>query len=246
MLELSRGASKPGFGQWFQQVQQQEELERNGVQSPGADGAASSWMFWQQSEKKTDGDPQSLLPLFFRGQAAEETDANAVIMGLSYSQRFKLFVATLTISALFFVLAFFIGLPTLVLRPAKFALTFTCGSLCFMISFAMLKGPSTHIRSMCIIERLPFTILYLGSMLGTLYACLIMRSYIVVIALAAAQLVSLLWYFVSFLPGGKAGIKYVLAGMLKMARYTVLPCLQNCAQGSLFCLRRAAGSMASN
>lgn len=45
----------------------------------------------------------------------------------------------LLLSIAFFVLAFVIGLPTIVFRPHKFALTFTLGSLCFMGSFAMLK-----------------------------------------------------------------------------------------------------------
>ncbi|CAN0515088.1 unnamed protein product, partial [Laminaria digitata] len=52
---------------------------------------------------------------------------------------FQGFVVALLLSVLFFGLAFVIGLPTIILRPHKFALTFTLGSFFFMGSFAMLK-----------------------------------------------------------------------------------------------------------
>jgi ABC-type amino acid transport system permease subunit len=67
-------------------------------------------------------------------------EADSLILGLSYSQRFKGFVVTLLLSVAFFLLAFFVGLPVVVIRPHKFALCFTLGSLCFMASFAMLRG----------------------------------------------------------------------------------------------------------
>jgi hypothetical protein len=34
---------------------------------------------------------------------------------------------------LFYVLAFFVGLPAIVLRPSKFALSVTFGSICTMV-----------------------------------------------------------------------------------------------------------------
>ena len=48
-------------------------------------------------------------------------------------------MVALLLSVVFFALAFFIGLPTIMMRPHKFALTFTLGSFFFMGSFAMLK-----------------------------------------------------------------------------------------------------------
>ncbi len=61
-------------------------------------------------------------------------------MGLSYKQRFTGFVCGLMMSAVLFTVAFFIGLPLLAIRPQKFSLCFTLGSLCFMGSFSMLRG----------------------------------------------------------------------------------------------------------
>jgi hypothetical protein len=42
-------------------------------------------------------------------------------------------------------------------------------------------------KLLCKSERLPFTAVYMVSMLGTLYACLIMRSYFMVILFSAVQ-----------------------------------------------------------
>ena len=102
-------------------------------------------------------------------------------MGLSYATRFKGFVATVVLSGFFFFLSFSVGLPVIVFRPHKFALCFTLGSLMFMSSFALLKGPMAHLRSICSRDRLQFTSAYLGSMALTLYSALIVRSYILVI-----------------------------------------------------------------
>ena len=81
----------------------------------------------------------------------------------------KVFCALLFLSAVFFGLAFFVGVPMLAVKPQKFALSFTCGSVTFMGSFAIMKGPKDHFISMCTMQRMPFTTIYLGSMMMTLY-----------------------------------------------------------------------------
>ena len=55
------------------------------------------------------------------------------------------------------------------MKPQKFALSFTCGSLTFMASFGIMKGPYEHLVSMFAAERMFFTTIYIGSMLATLY-----------------------------------------------------------------------------
>ena len=48
--------------------------------------------------------------------------------------------------------AFFVGLPMVLLAPTKFALSFTVGSLCFMLAFAVSRGTHTNItlRAHCV------------------------------------------------------------------------------------------------
>jgi hypothetical protein len=145
------------------------------------------------------------------------------------------FCALLFLSALFFALAFFVGLPTITLRPQKFALSFTMGSLMFMFSFAILKGPKEHMMSMLQRERLYFTTIYVGSILLTMYFTFSfggLRGYAMVISASAVQILALLWYLISFLPGGAAGLKYVMAVMGHLLR----PVLAMCAKCQAYCL----------
>lgn len=51
-------------------------------------------------------------------------------------------------------------LPLLVVRPSKFALSFTLGSICSMGAFAMLKGPAAYAASLLQPHRLPLTAAY--------------------------------------------------------------------------------------
>lgn len=161
------------------------------------------------------------------------------VMGMNYQQRFKVFIISLFISGLFFGLAFFIGLPLVTVRPQKFALCFTLGSLSFMCSFAILKGPRAHISSMLAYERLPFTTVYLISMFATLYFTFTvggMSGYVSVMGASGLQLASLMWYLVTFIPGGANGLKVVVSGMMKMLQPLLIVLRKCCTQCISLCL----------
>lgn len=59
----------------------------------------------------------------------------------------------------------------ILLAPAKFALSFTLGSLFFMAGFAVLEGPVSHFKRTCTLARLPFTLAYVTSMGALPHAC---------------------------------------------------------------------------
>lgn len=52
------------------------------------------------------------------------------------------------------------------IRPSKFALSFTFGSMCLMTAFAMLKGPAAFLAGLLEPKRLALTAAYFFS-LGT-------------------------------------------------------------------------------
>jgi len=63
-------------------------------------------------------------------------------------------------------------------------------------------------------SRMYFTIIYVGSMFATLYFTFSfggVSGYMMVMAASGAQLLALVWYLVSFLPGGTTGLKYISA-----------------------------------
>lgn len=97
-------------------------------------------------------------------------------------------------------------LPVLVVASRKFALLFTLGSLFFIISFSLLKGPVVHMKQLAKPEKLPFTITYFGSLVLTLYTAMALQSYFLTIIAAGIQLCSLVYFFMSYIPGGVKGI----------------------------------------
>lgn len=108
-----------------------------------------------------------------------------------------------------------------------------------MGSFGILKGPVEHIRSMITPDRIVFTSIYVTSMLLTLYCTFTygsLRGYVLVMACSAVQLIALVWYLISFLPGGTAGLKYVFAAM----GHLLQPVIRACAKLQAMCCARCA------
>lgn len=104
----------------------------------------------------------------------------------------------------------------------------------FMGSFAILKGPSEHLRSMLTYDRAHFTLAWLGSMAMTLYLTFTAggaRGYVLVMASSGCQLLALLWYLITFLPGGGDGDEAPHAGYV------------DAAEAALRGLREAAGDV---
>jgi hypothetical protein len=155
------------------------------------------------------------------------------------------FCALLFLSAVFFGLAFGVGLPLIAFRPQKFALSFTFGSLIFMSSFAVLKGPMAHFKGMLEMERLPFTAIYITSMVATLYCTFSYggaTGYILVLGASGCQLVALLWYLISFLPGGSAGLHVVMSAICRVLQ----PAIRACGKLQAACMARCFSWMTSS
>ncbi|RKP13669.1 SFT2-domain-containing protein [Piptocephalis cylindrospora] len=136
---------------------------------------------------------------------AEDEDES--FFGLTYTQRFIGFIICSLLGAFCLFLSFF-TLPMLIIRPQKFALSFTLGSLLVMISFALLRGPAAHTRHLISKERLLFTTIYFSSMGLTLFFTLAKKGYILTLLASLVQLIALIWYFMSYVPGGTTGFSY--------------------------------------
>lgn len=97
-------------------------------------------------------------------------------------------------------------LPVLVVASRKFALLFTMGSLFFIASFGLLKGPVVHLKSLAKPEKLPFTAAYFVSLVLTLYTAMVLQSQVLTIFSSVAQVAALIYFFMSYIPGGVTGI----------------------------------------
>lgn len=124
-------------------------------------------------------------------------------------ERVIYFFALSFVGTLMLFLAFFIGVPTIAIAPAKFAICFSVGSACSMSAVGALRGPMAQIHHMIAQERLIFSASYVASLLATLYCSVVMHSYILTIVSSVLQFVALVYYQVSYFPMGTQGLRVV-------------------------------------
>ncbi|KAI9636962.1 Got1/Sft2-like family-domain-containing protein [Dioszegia hungarica] len=143
------------------------------------------------------------IPLRNEGRSQEEE----AYFALSRWERFLGFLACCLGGMACFGIAF-LFLPLLAVKPRKFALAFTLGSLLFMLGFAILHGPWNHLKHILSAERLPFSLAYFGSLALTLFFAVGIRSTIGTLVAAIIQVGALLSYFAAYFPGGITTLRF--------------------------------------
>ncbi|GAA5948667.1 hypothetical protein JCM10213_004374, partial [Rhodosporidiobolus nylandii] len=133
-------------------------------------------------------------------RSGERTNEEEAYFALSRWERFLGFLLCVAGASACFAVSFFIGLPLLAVKPRKFAVSFSLGSILFMVGFAVLSGPLPHLRHIFSKDRLPFTAAYFGSLFLTLFFALVKHSYLATLLCGLIQLAALVSYFVSYFP----------------------------------------------
>ncbi|WFD31538.1 hypothetical protein MSPP1_002576 [Malassezia sp. CBS 17886] len=156
-------------------------------------------------------------------RSADRSNEEEAFLSLSHWERFLGFLSCLAGSAVCFLFSFlFLTPPILALRPNKFALAFTLGSMLFMVGFAILSGPIAHVKHLVSPTRLPFSLAYFGSMVGTLYFALFARWRLATLICALVQIVALLFYLAAYFPGGVTTLRFA-GTMLARGGTSLLP-----------------------
>jgi len=140
-------------------------------------------------------------------RSTERSNDEEAYFALSRWERLLGFGGCLLGAAVCFFVAF-LTLPLLALRPAKFALAFSLGSLLVMFGFSVLIGPINHIKHLISKERLPFSFAYLASLGLTLYFALGAHSYVGSLICAIVQVVALVSYVLAYFPGGVTTLRF--------------------------------------
>ncbi|KAI4106525.1 MAG: hypothetical protein LQ339_002985 [Xanthoria mediterranea] len=112
---------------------------------------------------------------------------------LSRWDRLLVFGACNAAALVCFVICFAL-FPVLSLKPRKFAILWSLGSMLFLASWAVLMGPLVYAQHLISGPRLPFTAAYFGSITMTL--------------VFAIKLAALVWYLVSYFPMGGTGLRF--------------------------------------
>ncbi|KAK0201020.1 Got1/Sft2-like family-domain-containing protein [Desarmillaria ectypa] len=145
---------------------------------------------------------QSIAGDYVPLRSSERSNEEEAWFALSSWERLLGFGACLIGAAVCFSIAFLT-----ILRPTKFALSFSLGSLLVMFGFSVLIGPINHIKHLVSKERLPFTIVYFGSLGATLYFSLGLHSFLGSLICGVVQVVALLAYILAYFPGGSQTLR---------------------------------------
>ena len=174
---------------------------------PAGIGSALSSLFGKsQGSQGTEEETQGLLSVAHQtlhgvsDMASEKFNTAmqaATISRQTWATFFGLFGA-----GCFFVALSFTSLPFIVIVPQKFASMFTIGNGCILSSFAVIKGSGAFVQHLMAADRRRLTFGYVGSMAGTLWASMWYRSSLLTLVFVFVQMGALLWFFVSYIPGG--------------------------------------------
>ena len=152
-------------------------------------------------------------------------DANS-LTGVQFRERVSKAVYLLIASVGCALLAVFVGLPTVVLRPAKFVVFMSLTTLFATCSVIVLQTPASFFKDIFdggVEKIMPFGIL-LFSQLLTLYIAIFVHKYIYTIAFGVLQVLSILYYLASFIPGGTKGLEILLRSGYAMVDTACVPC----------------------
>jgi len=139
-------------------------------------------------------------------RSSERSNEDEAWFALSRWERLLGFGGCLIGAAVCFFVAF-LTLPLIAIRPAKFALSFSLGSLLVMFGFSVLIGPINHIKHLVSTERLPFSLVYFSSLGLTLYFSLGAHSYIGSLVCGIIQVLALVSYVLAYFPGGSQTLR---------------------------------------
>lgn len=127
---------------------------------------------------------------------------------LSRFERYSGFFILLLGSVACFVLGFFL-FPVLTLKPRKFVMLWTLGSVLFFLSFGVLQGPVSYMKHLTSKERLPFTVVFLISQVGTIYCAVVLKNTILTLIMGIVEVLAILWYTASYFPFGAQTMQYI-------------------------------------
>ncbi|KAA0187121.1 hypothetical protein HAZT_HAZT002598 [Hyalella azteca] len=177
----------------------------------------SSWFTPNGSvvDEEAGGSPAQTSSSWFSSNKSE-----SIFPSLGRKQRIIGFICCVVMGLICFTLSAMYA-PLLLLKARKFALLFTLGSLFSLMSFSFLWGPVCHLKHLFSSDRLMFTSVYLVSLFGTLYSALSLQSTILTSIAAVLQVLALLCYIVSNIPGGQAGLNFFSSICTSVLRKTV-------------------------
>eukprot|EP00095_Tigriopus_kingsejongensis_P001970 maker-scaffold886_size84816-snap-gene-0.26 protein:Tk01970 transcript:maker-scaffold886_size84816-snap-gene-0.26-mRNA-1 annotation:"hypothetical protein HELRODRAFT_74437" len=239
-LKAGSGTTRSGLGAGLGLAQLSQSFRLPTLKSPFASSSGPADDNELLLEEGTFGRSSSGTPTSKGGAWLAEAQKDCC-PSLSQRQRITGFMLCLGMGVLCFTLASLYA-PLLVLYARKFALLFSLGSVFTLGSFSMLWGPVRHFQHLTSPARLPFTGIYLLTLAGTLYFSMGMQNTVLTVVAATGQILALVWFLVSYIPGGQAGLNFFSKMCSSLCRSTAPSMAVPQVRAAGFVLYRLQGS----
>lgn len=125
----------------------------------------------------------------------------------------------------FLILGILIGLPTIILKPAKFVFCITMATILSASSVIVLQKPSVFLKTIVDggVQSSHPIILLMGSVIFTLYVTIIIHKYLYILVAGIVQLLAIFYYISSFIPGGQKGLELLLKTAYVVVKTLCMP-----------------------
>ena len=133
--------------------------------------------------------------------------ANKIIEKVEVERNITVFLSLLVLGCFLICISLFL-LPLIITSPSKFSMCFGLGSIIILISFLFYHGTKNYVMKLFDKKRFIITILFLCSIiLGLIFS--LGKHYFISLLCSLFQLVSLILFILTFIPGGKMGINCI-------------------------------------
>jgi len=140
-------------------------------------------------------------------KSCKDKMANAIIEKVEVEKNITVFISLLGIGCFLICLSIFM-LPLIITSPSKFSMCFALGSILILVSFLFYHGTKNYIMKLFDKKRFIITILFICSIiLGLIFS--LGKHYFISLLCSLFQLISLVLFVLTFVPGGKKGINCI-------------------------------------
>ena len=133
--------------------------------------------------------------------------AHAIISKVEVEKNITVFISLLGIGC-FLICLSLLMIPLIITSPSKFSMCFGLGSVLILISFLFYHGTKNYVMKLFDKKRFIITILFICSIfLGLIFS--LGKHYFISLLCSLFQLISLILFILTFIPGGKYGINCI-------------------------------------
>ena len=133
--------------------------------------------------------------------------ANKIIEAIEVERSIGIFSVLICIGTALIIFSFFL-LPIVIVSPKKFSFCFAVGSIFVLISFMFLVGTRNYVTKLLDNKRILISVSFILSIfIGIGFS--LGNHYFISLLCSAVQLISMIMFILTFIPGGRAGINCI-------------------------------------